>query len=219
MKSKLRKNSPIRNEARIIIENRDCEVSEEYPTGTSNYPDDWQEATTLMVIEYHQDITISLREKLIEYINEKFQVKIGLDDFYFEHRERKIALLREYFGKISNQIYKGTLRDSPPALFRDMLTDCLRIIPGGIDHFREIQNSTLYLFDIKKTISTLKYYTGLKSDQAFAKFLGFTENTITRAKAGHKTKLHTVLPMLEWLFENATKSKRELFLETFKNED
>lgn len=71
---------------------------------------------------------------------------------------------------------------------------------------------------MKKTIKALKLHTGHKSDKAFAEFVGATENTITRAKAGHKTKLNAVLPMLEWFFENAAKGKRNAFLKHFKND-
>ena len=49
------------------------------------------------------------------------------------------------------------------------------------------------------TNGNLKKLTGHTTDKSFAEFVGVTENTITRAKAGHKTKLDAVLPMLEWL--------------------
>lgn len=69
---------------------------------------------------------------------------------------------------------------------------------------------------MKKTIKALKYYTGHKSDKSFAEFVGVTENTITRAKAGHKTKIETTLKMLEWFFENARKWQHDAFLQSFK---
>lgn len=74
---------------------------------------------------------------------------------------------------------------------------------------------------MKKTIQNLKFYTNHKSDAAFARFIGVTENTITRAKAGHKTKLDAVLPMLEWFFSQnlLSKKKHNAFLKRFKSDE
>ena len=69
---------------------------------------------------------------------------------------------------------------------------------------------------MKKTIENLKYYTGHKSDKSFAEFAGVTENTITRAKAGYKTKLNKVLPILEWLILKLPKTDMKEFLKKFK---
>ena len=70
---------------------------------------------------------------------------------------------------------------------------------------------------MKKIIENLKYYTGHKSDKSFAEFVGFSENTITRAKAGHKTKLNAVLPMLEWLLKKNNTRLNSIFLKKFKD--
>jgi len=70
---------------------------------------------------------------------------------------------------------------------------------------------------MKKIIKSLKNLTGHKTNVEFAKFVGATENTITRAVAGHKIKLDTVLPMLEWLLENSHAWQRAAFLKRFKS--
>jgi len=71
---------------------------------------------------------------------------------------------------------------------------------------------------MKKTIKALKHYLGLKSDKALAEFFGFTENTITRAKAGHNTKLNVVLPQIEWWFDNSMPWQHKAFIEKFKHD-
>ena len=70
---------------------------------------------------------------------------------------------------------------------------------------------------MKNIILTLKTLTGHTSDAAFAEFVGVTENTITRAKAGHNTKLNTVLPMLEHLIVMSHEAELKIFLKKFKS--
>ena len=69
---------------------------------------------------------------------------------------------------------------------------------------------------IKSLKKTLKI-TGTKTDTKLAKFLGVTKNTIVRQKRGDKTKLHAVLPMLEYLISGLSNAKLKKFLEKFKN--
>ena len=68
---------------------------------------------------------------------------------------------------------------------------------------------------MKKTIENLKKLTNHRSDTKFAEFLGVTKNTITRAKGGHKTKLHTVLPMLDYLISNLSQANLKKFLDIY----
>jgi hypothetical protein len=69
---------------------------------------------------------------------------------------------------------------------------------------------------MKQTIENLKILTGHPSDAEFAKFLGVKQTTIFRAKRGDKTKLHIVLPMLEYLISGLSKAKLKEFLKKFK---
>ena len=68
---------------------------------------------------------------------------------------------------------------------------------------------------MKETIQTIKHFTSHKSDKSFAEFVGVTENTITRAKAGYKTKIDRVLQMLEHLILTASVAELQSFLEKF----
>jgi len=68
---------------------------------------------------------------------------------------------------------------------------------------------------MKEKIERLKDITGHTSDASFAKFFGFTKNTITREKRGIKTKLHTMLPMFEYLFFKLSPEDLKEFLRRF----
>lgn len=69
---------------------------------------------------------------------------------------------------------------------------------------------------MKETIESLKKVTGHKSDESFAGFIGCTKNTITRAKAGHKTKNKRLLNMLKHLVGTLNKEQLSEFLQSFK---
>lgn len=68
-------------------------------------------------------------------------------------------------------------------------------------------------------IEKLKKLTGHHLDTAFAKFLGMTKNTITRAKRGQKTKLHAVFPILEHLISDLNEYDLWKFREKFKEKN
>ena len=70
---------------------------------------------------------------------------------------------------------------------------------------------------MKETIEKIKELTGHRSDRALAEFLGVTKSTIALAKAGQKTKLHLVFPMLLHLISTAHGAELKTFLKRFKN--
>ncbi len=65
---------------------------------------------------------------------------------------------------------------------------------------------------MKQTIIDLKKLTGHSSDTKFAEFLGVTKNTIARAKARHRTKLNTLLPILLYLLSKLSESELKKFM-------
>ena len=69
---------------------------------------------------------------------------------------------------------------------------------------------------MKTIIQSLKKLTGHTSITELAKFLGHSRSTLFLAGSGQKTKLNKILPMLNWFFENTTKTQHEAFLKKFK---
>ena len=68
----------------------------------------------------------------------------------------------------------------------------------------------------KEIIENLKNLTRHKSDAAFGQFLGVTKVTVHYIKKDKTTKLHKVLPMLDWLLSELSEYQLEEFLQEFK---
>jgi hypothetical protein len=133
-------------EARIITENWDCDNLEKMPNGLKNEDSsDFTDALEQMTMEKQSPFEVSMRYELIRIINNSYDIQLDIDGLRFEHGDKSISTFREYPGTTRLQ-YRGTLKEVPNSLFREMIADCLRIIPGGLQDFREMAEDSPYIF-------------------------------------------------------------------------
>lgn len=129
-------------EARIITEDRDEKHASGFKNGDRT---DYMGAIAEQVREKHEYLEKSMRYELIRQINAIFDVSLSLNGIAFAHGDNIIALLKEIPSQ-AKTVHRFCLDEMPADMFRETIGECLSIIPGGLQHFREIAETSPYIF-------------------------------------------------------------------------
>lgn len=137
----------ISKEARIITERYDDKIASGFKTKHLGEKDDYMSAITRQISEQHARIKGALRAEIIRHINLEFNTNIGLDDLFFKYKDKNVELLKGTGRGGYGNRHRETLHKMPADIFRETIAECLAIIPGGLQYFREISERTPYIFD------------------------------------------------------------------------
>lgn len=138
-------NKWLAKEARVITENWDEEIASGIK-GSKSRHDDYMFAIAAQVAEYSGKLEIAIRFELVRLISNMFNVSLKLTDFTFTRGDNEISLIREVPGGTPPTVFTNDLKEMPAGIFRETIADCLAIIPGAMQKFREIAEESPYIF-------------------------------------------------------------------------
>lgn len=139
------KNTWLAKEARIITENWDEKIASGIK-GSKSHHDDYMFAIAEQVAEYSGKLEIAMRFELVRLISNMFNVSLNLTEFTFTRGDNEISLIREVPGGRPPMVFTNDLKEMPADIFRETIADCLAILPGGMQHFRNIAEESPFFF-------------------------------------------------------------------------